>query len=311
MQDLICNHVGTEKMIDNLSWSGVKGWGGDGGDEAESKQLDWWVNGTKAGTWRTARNLTYVQVYNSSHMVSSFASAYEYLHSIDLSSQVPFDVPIVAHDMLSRFIGTDYFIAAGASAKVPSRIGNEQEAIIGETHLNGSALDSTLPSQKQSTELDEASSSTSANPVTDAYYNIGAALLVLFVIILMGVGFIWRQRRRRSHRYGGFGSGGSKHGSSLPTTMSDGLNGHLSQHRRNRSSASDYRRTAGDAEEASELLPLDQKRDNGEAAAHTRRNDMELPRGEELFSVGEEDEIDSEEEGNIGRPGRKLSAVSS
>lgn len=217
--------------------------------------------------------------------------------------QVPFDVPIVAHDMLSRFLGTDYFVAAGASAKVPSRIGNEQEAIIGETHLNGSALDSSASTQKQTTELEDGAN---PKPITDAYYNIGAALLVLFIIILIGLGFIWRQRRRRAHRYGGFGSGGNKHGANgLPTTMSDGLNGHLSQHKRNRSSASDYRRMAGDVEEANELLPMDQH-EKGSAS----RNNVELPRGEELFSVGEEDEADSEEEGNIGRPGRRLSAIS-
>lgn len=205
--------------------------------------------------------------------------------------------------MLSRFIGTDYFTAAGASAKVPSRIGNEQEAIIGETHLNGSALDSSATTQKQTTELEDGAN---PKPITDAYYNIGAALLVLFIIVLIGLGFIWRQRKRRAHRYDGFGSGGSKHSANgLPTTMSDGLNGHLSQHRRNRSSASDYRRMAGDTEEANELLPIDQR----EKAGASRHN-VELPRGEELFSVGEEDEVDSEEEGNIGRPGRKLSAVS-
>lgn len=69
MQDLICNHVGTEKMIDNLAWSGGKGWS-NGDDELKATQEDWWVDGEKAGTWQTARNLTYVQVYNSSHMVS-------------------------------------------------------------------------------------------------------------------------------------------------------------------------------------------------------------------------------------------------
>lgn len=205
--------------------------------------------------------------------------------------------------MLSRFIGTDYFVAAGASAKVPSRIGNEQEAIIGETHLNGSALDSSAATQKQTIELDD---DANPKPITDAYYNIGAALLVLFIIVLIGLGFIWRQRRRRSYRHGGYGSGGNKHSpNGLPTTMSDGLNGHLSQHRRNRSSASDYRRMAGDTEEANELLPLDQ-REKGNTARHHEN----LPRGEELFSVGEEDEEDSEEEGNIGKAGRKLSAVS-
>jgi carboxypeptidase D len=219
--------------------------------------------------------------------------------------QVPFDVPVVAHDMLSRFIGTDYFSAAGASAKVPSRIGNEQEAIIGETHLNGSALDATT--QKQAAEVDSAATKPE-NPITDAYYNIGAALLVLFILLLIGGGFLWRQRRRRGNRYGSF-SAGSK-GVGLPTTMSDGLNG---QHRRNRSSASDYRKMAGDTEEANELLPLEHRQEGhskSRSKASLAGSSLELPKGEELFSVGEEDEFDSDEEGNIGKAGRKDSTVS-
>lgn len=47
------------------------------GEEADSKPgqndsetYDWFVNGKSAGRWTTARNLTYVSVYNSSHMVT-------------------------------------------------------------------------------------------------------------------------------------------------------------------------------------------------------------------------------------------------
>jgi carboxypeptidase D len=76
MQDLICNHVGTEKMIENLTWSGATGWGEIEDDidiqiDQPTGQKDWWVDGEKAGTWQTSRNLTYVQVFNSSHMVCS------------------------------------------------------------------------------------------------------------------------------------------------------------------------------------------------------------------------------------------------
>ena len=35
----------------------------------DSSRLDWFVDGKKAGTWQTSRNLTYVQVNNASHMV--------------------------------------------------------------------------------------------------------------------------------------------------------------------------------------------------------------------------------------------------
>jgi hypothetical protein len=67
---------------------------------------------------------------------------------------------------------------------------------------------------------------------------------------------------------------------------------------------------AGDTEEASELLPMEQSHQQREKGGSSRNTNLDLPRGEELFSVGEEDEVDSEEEGNIGRAGRKLSAIS-
>ena len=222
---------------------------------------------------------------------------------------MPFDVPVVAHDMLSRFLSTDYISAAGAAAGVPSRIGSEEASIIGETHLNGTALDLTGSGSKEEsaiTGLQETTSTESSSPVADAYYNVGAAILILLVLALGIIGFVWRQRRRRHGR--------GKH-SFLPTSKSEngnGLSSHLHQHRRNRSSASDrsYRQSRGvvgdNDDEANELLAME-KRDARHGGATAS-----LPRGEELFSVGEEDEDegDSDEEGNIGRAGRKLSAVS-
>jgi len=42
--------------------------------------------------------------------------------------------------MLIRFTGIDLLRAAGASGKVPSRLGAEPEAVIKETHPNGTSL---------------------------------------------------------------------------------------------------------------------------------------------------------------------------
>lgn len=42
--------------------------------------------------------------------------------------------------MLLRFLHIDLLRAAGPAAQVPSRVGNELEAVLGSTHLNGSAL---------------------------------------------------------------------------------------------------------------------------------------------------------------------------
>ncbi|CAG8551048.1 12738_t:CDS:10 [Funneliformis caledonium] len=65
-------------------------------------KLLWYVNDTLAGHIVTERNLTYVKVYNASHMV-------------------PYDVPLVTMDMMYRFMGLDHHIE-----KFPSRIESEE-----------------------------------------------------------------------------------------------------------------------------------------------------------------------------------------
>lgn len=51
---------------------------------------------------------------------------------------VGFDLPVVSHDMMLRFMDVDLSSAAGPSAKIPSRVGNSpgRELIFG-----GSAKD--------------------------------------------------------------------------------------------------------------------------------------------------------------------------
>lgn len=250
-------------------------------------------------------------------------------------------MPIVAHDMFSRFTSVDYLSAAGAAAMVPSRIGNEEAAIIGETHLNGTALDGSLAAgglaEEESllgTGVDDIGGSASSiqAPIGDAYYNVGAAIFVLFVIVALGGLFIWRQRKnggfRRSSILLGSGPGGK---------AENGLAGHMNQHRRNRSSQSDrHFRHAGlarDEEETGELLAMDRRRSSFTGGRQSRTHSLSggkqhsrsgsghsrtgsnhslsrkgeeeedpesrpltqkgtLPKGEELFSVGEEDEED-------------------
>ncbi|KWU46624.1 alpha/beta-hydrolase, partial [Rhodotorula sp. JG-1b] len=99
--DLMCAGLGVERMIENLEWNGSKGFN-------DSETYDWFVNDKSAGRWTTARNLTYVSVYNSSHMV-------------------PMDQPAASHDMLLRFLQVDTVHSAGSAAVIPSRIGSEVE----------------------------------------------------------------------------------------------------------------------------------------------------------------------------------------
>lgn len=69
---------------------------------------DWFVNDTLAGTWTSARNLTYVKVAASSHMVA-------------------YDVPQVAHDMILRFMDVDFSLLVDGTPGWESRIGTEEK----------------------------------------------------------------------------------------------------------------------------------------------------------------------------------------
>ncbi|CAF0841365.1 unnamed protein product [Rotaria sordida] len=65
--DLICNHWGTEKMMDTMTWN--NGTGFDLGNGTLAPLEPWIVDDEPVGLIRTARNLTYVLFYNASHMV--------------------------------------------------------------------------------------------------------------------------------------------------------------------------------------------------------------------------------------------------
>lgn len=61
--DIICNYLGGEYMVDNLEWSGQKGYTED------AIEFDWEQNSALAGTYKSERNLSFVKVFNASHMV--------------------------------------------------------------------------------------------------------------------------------------------------------------------------------------------------------------------------------------------------
>ncbi|TNY19757.1 Alpha/Beta hydrolase protein [Rhodotorula diobovata] len=113
-KDLMCAGVGIEAAIARLEWNGAKGFG-------DAEVLEWSVGEEEAGRWTTARNLTYVEFTNSSHMV-------------------PLDKPLAAHDMLLRFMQVDTLHSAGSAARIPSRVGAQPATVLGATHPNGSTL---------------------------------------------------------------------------------------------------------------------------------------------------------------------------
>ncbi|GAA5923503.1 uncharacterized protein JCM15063_003667 [Sporobolomyces koalae] len=182
-EDLICNHVGIERMLADLDWNGETGFGNS------TEELDWFVNGKKAGTWTSSRNMTYVKVLEASHMV-------------------PYDQPLAAHDMFLRFIGVadEFLNAAGPAATIPSRIGSEREAVLGSTHPNGTAIgDIALGSQAGSHELDKVGNAAGDKDggtlgdlngtAIEGLVNASSAIVLVLIMLVAVGGFVFFRRK--------------------------------------------------------------------------------------------------------------------
>ena len=161
--DLICNHIGTEDLINNLSWNGGKGFEITPGTWAPRR--DWQFEGESAGFWQEARNLTYVLFHNSSHMV-------------------PFDYARRTRDMLDRFMRVD--IANIGGKPTDSRIDGEK------------GLETSVGGHPNSTAAEEAQREKLAAAKWQAYYKSGEVALVV-VLIMAGLWgwYVWRDRRGR------------------------------------------------------------------------------------------------------------------
>lgn len=182
--DLICNHIGTEDLINNMEWSGAKGFEVSPGTWAP--RLDWTFEGESAGFYQEARNLTYILFSNSSHMV-------------------PFDYARRTRDMLDRFMKVD--IASIGGVPTDSRIGGEKGI---ETSVGGHP-NSTVAEEAELAKLEAAKWS--------AYYKSGEVALIIVVILAAAWGvWVWRDRRRRTGYAGVFGGetpmslGGARNG---------------------------------------------------------------------------------------------------
>ncbi|KAI9311883.1 Alpha/Beta hydrolase protein, partial [Dichotomocladium elegans] len=94
-QDLICNVLGTQYLIGNMTWNGAKGF-------KFAEALNWYIDDKVVGTFTSERNLTFVVIHGGSHMV-------------------PYDKPMESLDMINRFIGVGNNKVNG----LYSRIGEE------------------------------------------------------------------------------------------------------------------------------------------------------------------------------------------
>ncbi|KXN89504.1 Pheromone-processing carboxypeptidase KEX1 [Leucoagaricus sp. SymC.cos] len=191
-QDLICNYVGLEAMIKDLTWNGGTGLG-------TVQTQSWTVNAAPAGTWVESRNLTYVKIFNASHMA-------------------PYDVPHVTHDMMLRFMNVNFSSILDGSARIPSNIGSQSKPVlVEEVEAKPTNVVPPLKSPEQN------------KAMWEAYYNAGSAALVLLLVFLAIGTFIWcRMRRRRVQLPSNDPGGDDEESIPLNTSVGNGhgMNGH-------------------------------------------------------------------------------------
>ncbi|KAH8913639.1 alpha/beta-hydrolase [Atractiella rhizophila] len=177
-QDLMCNWAGIRNMVDRLEWGGSTGWSN------ASKEAQWRVEDRDAGTWREERGLSLVRIFGAGHMV-------------------PMDLPTVAQDMLLRFIGIDPLVSAGPASTIPSRIGDGDEVVLGAFTPNGSSVAVAAPASSESVTTGNVEQDTYYK-AHEAYYGPRRTLTLLFVIFIVGGGFVaflrWRVAKRREKK---------------------------------------------------------------------------------------------------------------
>ncbi|SMY29274.1 unnamed protein product [Zymoseptoria tritici ST99CH_1A5] len=218
-KDMICNHIGTENVINNLKWNGAVGMEISTGMTAPKQE--WTFEGDAAGSYQTARNLTYLRFYNASHMV-------------------PFDYPRRTRDMLDRFMGVD--IASIGGKPTDSRIDGAKNI---EVSVGGHP-NSTAAQEKEADRLQQASWA--------AYRRSGEVALVIVLIAAACWSYvIVRERRKRKGYTGVLGlEPFDEHGRSMSDGL--GLNGSARKARRDVEAARAY-----DEAELDDLSPAGRK----------------------------------------------------
>lgn len=154
-EDLICNYVGIERMIDALEWNGQKGFG-------NATMEKWSLNGTDVGEWTDARNMSYVKVFDASHMVG-------------------FDVPQVTNDMIMRFMGVDMKLVPGEMGDMESKVGEDARLAV---QFGPAPEDKGMPLLK------------GGHGDWEAWYNAISAVLILLTLAGIVGFYLWFRARR-------------------------------------------------------------------------------------------------------------------
>ena len=165
--DMVCNHMGTEKALDNLEWSGREEW-------LKTPSTEWQVNGLRAGYIKEYKSLKYLLVVDAGHMV-------------------PLNQPAISLEMLFRFLHNLSFKGPTTAAKmevestrspIPSAFKSIDESVstLRYVNLNLSSSSTNVPYTLRKSSDANASNHENASELSLIIYCF--IIAVLFTLIL-------------------------------------------------------------------------------------------------------------------------------
>ncbi|EPB87281.1 hypothetical protein HMPREF1544_05902 [Mucor circinelloides 1006PhL] len=233
--DLICNYVGTEYLIGNMTWNGSRGFSKD------TRKEVWKIDNKLAGYYTQERNLIYVLIKDGSHMV-------------------PYDRPIECLDMINRFMQVGDNVVQGRL----SQVGDSTSPITTPTTKPAPTPSLPAPSSTKTEKDTNSQGDLEEGELVpedkwSQYYNWGTSTLIIVILFALTLCYCWCRSSRRPSASAADEFGGA------PQQVREGVNGSknslLSSVRnlfnRGKSSSANRRKfRLGDNDESNELDEL-------------------------------------------------------
>jgi len=275
-EDLICNYKGIERMIENLEWAGVKGFGVSAtrplGPIARRSLAE--RHSGRVVSERHAGGRVDIGTEHELRQSGSYARMQFSAHGqvFDSSHMVGFDVPHVTNDMITRFMGVDLALLPGVLGSTAGKLGGVNKVALSTEAGQPAGLPlfkggkSDVESELQRDEKQD------GHGLTAEYYNAGSAFLILVILgSIVGLYFYFRRRRSPRRRVG------------LPTTREDPLE---------RVPLGSERVELTDLERAEEYELDDEgrkrRRDKGKGKERARESQDHA--GQTVFALGDDDD---------------------
>lgn len=174
--DLICNYIGTEYLIGNMTWNGSRGFA------KKTQREDWKIDNKLVGYYTQERNLTYVLIKDGSHMV-------------------PYDRPIECLDMINRFMQVGNDVVKGQKSQVGNRVAPKPSKPSPPPKQNENDTDDTEKETIPAADGEEKENQEQEDEVLvgdkwSKYYNWGTTTLIFVLLFAITLCWCWCRGNR-------------------------------------------------------------------------------------------------------------------